>query len=165
VSRIAQPLNPPARLTTIPPSRTINPTSISPHMNEEEKIKLLCDQAKDWYGTLTDFIFKHTSIQLVVLGWAISSSDARRYVKHLKDVALFAYPIPGLLVLGNSVLALVIYRRVWRKSDYVMSQLANLSREVAQLYKPYQLSPSFWVSMWCVHFALSVVTIYCLYCT
>ena len=132
-------------------------------MNDDDKINLLCDQAKSWYGTLTDFIFKHTTIQLIVLGWVITSPEARRYVQN--TLAPYAYPMPAVLVLANSLLAFFIYRRVWRKSDTVMSRLDKLSPDVAELFNTYRLSQSFWVSMWCVHLILSVLTVFCLYCT
>ena len=130
-------------------------------MDTGEKLKLLCDQAKTWYSTLTDFIFKHSTFQIIIIGWAITSTSARAYVQNLSGGFYF---MPGVLLFAYSVLVFLVYRIVARKSHQVLAEIATLDKEAWHIVSRFRLKRSFWMTMAAVHLALSATAAFCLYC-
>ncbi|WP_438467014.1 hypothetical protein [Marinomonas sp. PE14-40] len=128
----------------------------------DERIKRLVDQAKTWYSTLTDFVFKHTAIQTVVLGWILSSQRLHETMENMQSVERF---IPGILLISYSFLVFIIFRRLAKKSDYVFKEVKRIDESIYLEIWGYRIDKSFWLAMAVVHLALSIVSCYFLYFT
>lgn len=131
-------------------------------MDNEEKLKLLFDQAKVWYSTLIDFIFKHSTLQIIILGWSLTSKEAHDSIRQLDH---HLRPIPAVLIVGYSVMVFFIYRRIATKSGKVLSHIRTLDEGAFEIAQTYELKRAFWLSMAAVHLILSAVTIFLLYCS
>ena len=117
------------------------------------RLRHLVDQAEYWYSTLGDYVFRHTTIQVVVLGWALTSSGARERVDDLGVGGVLI----ALLPLAYSALVLVIFRRIEDRSDIVMRRIAELDLHVWDDVQAYEIGANFWLGMGLVHVALSLL--------
>ena len=125
-----------------------------------DRLDRLADQAKTWYTTLTDHVFRHTTIQIVLIGWALASDSARLRVMEFVPAWRVALAV---LPLAYSLMVIIIYRRVANKSAYVMSELAELDKQAHQDLQNYAIPRDWWISMSVVHVALSVVVVLLLF--
>lgn len=129
-------------------------------MDISERLDLLADQAKTWYQVLADYVFRHTAIQIILLGWAITSESARDRIDALG---------PGLqgliavLPLAYSAMVIVIFREVKLKSDRTMTTVRELDEVVADDLENYVILRRFWIGMGAVHASLSVVIVVLLF--
>ncbi len=124
-----------------------------------DRLDRLADQAKTWYSTLTDHVFRHTTIQIVLIGWALASDSARQRVMEFDPAWRLAL---ALLPLAYSLMVIIIYRRVAGKSAYVMSELAELDKQAHRDLQTYAIPPDWWISMAAIHVLLSVLVVFLL---
>jgi hypothetical protein len=130
-------------------------------MDDAERLRLLADQTKTWYGSLTDHVFRHTAIQIVVLGWALSSDGPSNRVEDLSgplQAVVFVLP------LAYSALVFTVFMRLRDHSRAAFLALNSLDEPtLLSDLKPYRIEFRFWFGMACGHAVLSLVIILLLF--
>jgi hypothetical protein len=116
------------------------------------RLEKLGQQAELWYRTLADFVFKHSSFQLIILGWIVSVENQIGSADPATRKILIA------CLLGYSVFSSGIYLELRGKSDYVAARLLKLDSDVAADCLRLQITFKFLVSVIAVHFALSLIS-------
>jgi len=119
----------------------------------EIRLQHLMAQAEEWYSTLSDYVFRHTTIQVVVLGWALTSSQAR---DRINDLGFGGFLI-ALLPIAYSALVLIIFRRISERSNLVMEAIAEIDSEARADVSTHEIEPRYWLGMALVHLLLSIL--------
>jgi len=123
---------------------------------DSERLTGLADQAKMWYSTLSDFVFRHITIQVLVLGWALASENAGARVAGFPLGWRLAFV---LLPIAYSLMVFVIFRTIAMKSAQVMSDVQGLDEQAYCDLQNYAIDRRFWLGMAAVHMALSVLIV------
>lgn len=119
----------------------------------DERVKLLAGQMETWYKSMSEFVFKHSTFQLVILGWIVSFNDtifadAEAFIRYTTVIALLLY----------SAFASGVYWELRNKSSYCFERLACVDVRVADDCKRFLITPKFLWSSILVHFAISIVS-------
>ena len=136
------------------PGRRDNVVDRTPASRDSGRLDRLCDQTKTWYLTLSDFVFKHTTIQIVLLGWVLASEAAQQRVAEFESGPRF---VAAALPIGYSLMVFEIYRRFARRSKRTLERIADLDPVMRNDLMPYEIRTEFWLGMAAVHLGLSVI--------
>ena len=126
-------------------------------LDQSERVRLLADQAKTWYMTLTDHVFKHTAVQVVILGWALTGEGPRDRIEEL-DLPLRVVVLG--LPIAYSLLVFAIFWQLRTHSKTVYDTMADLDEAaLIEDLESYRIGLKFWFVMASVHTVLSVVIV------
>lgn len=121
------------------------------------RVDNLSQQAETWYKNMSDFVFKHSTFQLIVLGWIVSAEG------QIASANQLTHSILAATILGYSAFTSGIYHELRGKSLYVFSRLQELDKDVAEDCIRFQISLKFLLSAILVHFAVSFVSVWLIF--
>jgi len=81
----------------------------------KEKFDLLFVLLKDYFNQIVDNSFRHATVEVVVLGWLISSESARNFFQSNRVVSWYACSV---------TLLYAIFHSIWIWKNYLRSRTA-----------------------------------------
>jgi hypothetical protein len=104
------------------------PTEASP----KEKFDTLFGLLKDHYAGLFDFEFKNVTVLTFLLGWTLTSGDARGFLHSHRGIAYF---VCIAILLYAALLSVAIWK-IYRRSLLAYQQLSELGYMPAEYFRP-----------------------------